>query len=407
VRAEAMVLEALHYDIAVTTPFTLMQHLLEFSESELVEHLYAEFLLEVAGLDYHLSTTCDPLTLAAAVMHLTRHTLLYSQRVVQSMKDRTEGQSTSASPPSTSSATDQHARAGSGERGAQPFLPPGCDWLETALLHYGAERGGTQGQVTAFVERYNATHGPTKANHSSPSPVPYTANPRGVLPNSWSVLPCGTYEVSRHGATTTAPDCAPLSASCSAAGLPRPTAAAAAAVYDSGQLDETSSGEDMLTTESSGRGAASVPRSATQAARCSGRRQASNGMLDESDMNEIWPPVLREITHLSTLDLMPTIRTLHDTQLRVLRQSSAAQQAYRLRGSVNKYSADGKLKVAVLPPLPVNLLHAHLDVMSSPAAKPAKRMRSASATPAPSAKRARASELSTAPPQRPLGVQGP
>lgn len=186
VQAEAMVLEALHYDLAVTTPFTLMQHLLEFSESELVEHLYAEFLLEVAGLDYQLSTTCDPLTLAAAVMHLTRHTLLYSQRVVLSLKAEAQGQSSSASSSSStsgatgqSSANNAHAGLGTrgrarGGRGAKPFLPPGCDWLETALLHYGSETGATQGQVTAFVERYNATHGPNKAKHPSPSPIPFT-----------------------------------------------------------------------------------------------------------------------------------------------------------------------------------------------------------------------------------------
>lgn len=52
-----------------------------------------------------------------------------------------------------------------------------------------------------------------------------------------------------------------------------------------------------------------------------------------ADACQIWPPVLRDITHLNTADLLPTIRKLHDTQLRVLRQSSTAQQAYRLRGS--------------------------------------------------------------------------
>ena len=72
---EAQVMKALRYNLAVVTPLHLLRHLLELAEASSIEQNYAVFLLEVAHQNYQLLTNEPPLVVAAAALHLARHTL--------------------------------------------------------------------------------------------------------------------------------------------------------------------------------------------------------------------------------------------------------------------------------------------------------------------------------------------
>lgn len=140
-------LEALGHEVAVVTPYTLLRHLMDIVEAQTVEVNLANYLLEIACVHFDLMTTLDPMTIAAAALHLARQILylakyklaLEAEGAAAGVRVLPRRSSAADSATSTSSTSSESSTSSSGSAAAQaqePLISPDARVLKAALNAY-------------------------------------------------------------------------------------------------------------------------------------------------------------------------------------------------------------------------------------------------------------------------------